>query len=133
MEPLFQKIDCLALPVPNLDEAVEFYGALGHKLKWRAETSAAFSLPNSTAELIVMTDRSVRETDITVESVDEAIDKFVSVGGRLVNGPFDIPIGRCALVADPWDNLLVLLDNSKGYLATDDDGNVTGLTDRLPE
>lgn len=132
-EPLFQKIDCLALPVPDLDAAIEFYSALGHKLKWRAPESAAFRLPDSTAELIVMTDRAVRETDITVKSVDEALEQFVAAGGRLVNGPFDIPIGRCAVVADPWDNLLVLLDNTKGYLATDSEGHVTGLTDRLPE
>lgn len=131
--PLFQKIDCLALPVPDLEAAIDFYAALGHELKWRAPESAAFRLPNSTAELIVMTDRAVRETDITVESVEEAIERFTAAGGRLVNGPFDIPIGRCAVVADPWGNLLVLLDNSKGFLATDADGHVRGLTDRPPE
>jgi lactoylglutathione lyase len=119
--PLFQKIDCLALPVPDLEAAIDFYAALGHELKWRAP------------ELIVMTDRAVRETDITVESVEEAIERFTAAGGRLVNGPFDIPIGRCAVVADPWGNLLVLLDNSKGFLATDAEGRVTGLTDRLPD
>jgi len=126
-QPLFQKIDCLALPVPDLDAGVAFYASLGHELKWRAPGSAAFSLPNSNAELIVMTDRPVRETDITVHSVEEAVRRFEAAGGRVVEGPFDIAIGRCAVVADPFDNLLVLLDNSKGFLATDADGNVTGL------
>jgi len=27
--PLFQKIDCLALPVPDLDAAIAFYETLG--------------------------------------------------------------------------------------------------------
>jgi predicted enzyme related to lactoylglutathione lyase len=128
--PLFQKIDCLALPVPDLDAAVAFYESLGQELKWRAPASAAFRLPDSNAELIVMTDRPVRETGITVESVDEAVERFTAAGGRSITGPFDIAIGQCAVVADPWDNLLVLLDNSKGYLMTDASGNVTGVAGR---
>ena len=48
----------------------------------------------------------------------------------MINGPFEIAIGRCAVVADPWDNVLVLLDNSKGFLTTDDTGHVTGVARR---
>jgi lactoylglutathione lyase len=128
--PLFQKIDCLALPVPDLEAAVAFYASLGHELKWRTPQSAAFQLPDSNAELIVMTDRTVRETDIAVESADDAVERFIAAGGRLVKGPFDIAIGRCAVVADPWDNLPVLLDNSNGFLTTDAEGNVTGVSHR---
>jgi hypothetical protein len=43
-----------------------------------------------------------------------------------VVAPFDITIGRCAVVADPWDNHLVLLDNSNGRLTMDEEGTVTG-------
>lgn len=124
---LFRKIDCLTLPVPDLEEGVRFYLSLGHELKWRTPTAAAFHLPESEAELIVMTDRPHRETDITVESVEAAIVRFTAAGGRVVNGPFDIAIGRCAVVSDPWDNLLVLLDNTKGFLVTDDERNVVGV------
>jgi hypothetical protein len=38
--------------------------------------------------------------------------------------PFDIRIGRCAVICDPWGNRLVVLDMSKGPLVTDADGNV---------
>jgi predicted enzyme related to lactoylglutathione lyase len=131
--PIFRKIDCLALPVADLDAAITFYQNLGHRLKWRASASAAFFLPDSNAELIVMTDRSARETDLTVESVDEAIKTWTSVGGRIVTPPFDIPIGRCAVVADPWNNLIVILDNSKGFLTTDSAGNVAGVEHRDSE
>lgn len=62
---------------------------------------------------------------MTVASTDEAVLRFVEAGGRLVEGPFDIAIG-CAVVADPWNNILVLLDNSKGRLLTDNHGNATG-------
>jgi hypothetical protein len=40
--------------------------------------------------------------------------------------PFDIQIGRCVVVTDPWGNLLVLLDTSQGLLFTDEAGNITG-------
>ena len=34
-------------------------------------------------------------------------------------GPFQIQIGLCAVVSDPWDNVLVILDASKGPLQVD--------------
>ena len=43
-----------------------------------------------------------------------------------MQGPFDIQIGRCVVVQDPWGNELVLLDMSKGRLRTDDAGNILG-------
>jgi len=83
-------------------------------------------LPDSDAELVLQTERPGPETDLTVENVGQAIERFVAAGGRVVVAPFDITIGRCAVVADPWDNHLVLLDNSKGRRTTDEEGNVTG-------
>ena len=47
-------------------------------------------------------------------------------------GPFDIPIGRCAVVADPWGSRLVLLDTSKGRLVTGEDGWVALGADGRP-
>ena len=64
------------------------------------------------------------ETDIEVCSVRQAIDRFVKAGGELVTGPFEIPIGLCAVVADPWRNHLVILDSSKGLLEVDSNKRV---------
>jgi hypothetical protein len=47
----------------------------------------------------------------------------------VLSSPFDIPVGRVAVVADPFDNVLVLVDLSKGRYATDGDGNVTAVVD----
>lgn len=54
------------------------------------------------------------EADLKVASADDAAARFVAVGGTIVVGPFDIKIGRRVVVADPWGNQLVLLDQSKG-------------------
>ena len=126
-EALFRKVDCLALPVPDLDAALRFYQGLGHELIWRTGTGAGLRLPDSDAELVLQTERPMPETDLTVASVEDAVARFTAAGGRVLVAPFDIPIGRCAVVADPWDNTLVLLDNSKGVFVTDDDGTVTGV------
>ena len=124
--PLLRKVDSLALRVADLDDGLAFYERLGHELLWRTATGVGLRLPESEAELVLQTERPGPETDLTVENVGQAIERFVAAGGRVVVAPFDITIGRCAVVADPWDNHLVLLDNSKGRLMTDEEGNVTG-------
>jgi predicted enzyme related to lactoylglutathione lyase len=126
-QPLFLKIDCLRLPVPDLDAALEFYrDRLGHTLIWRAETAAAVRPPDSTAELVLQTERPEVETDLMVDSIEVAVKRFMVAGGRLLQGPFDIQIGRCAVVADPFNNVLVMLDTSKGHLRTNAEGHVIG-------
>jgi hypothetical protein len=45
----------------------------------------------------------------------------------VLHAPFDIPVGRAAVVADPFDNVLVMLDLSKGQYSTDSAGRVTGI------
>jgi lactoylglutathione lyase len=127
MKPLFLKIDCHSLPVPNLEEAIAFYGELGHRLIWRDGSRAAgLRMPDSDAELVLRTDNRPIETDLMVRSVPEAIERFRKAGGTLVSGPFEIQIGQCAVLLDPWNNPLVILDASKGLLKTDPEGNIIG-------
>ena len=67
-------------------------------------------------------------TALKVESVSEAIERFVACGGTVVESPVEIPIGWLAVVSDPWRNHIVLLDSSKGRLQTDADHRVTGVS-----
>jgi len=62
-----------------------------------------------------------------VTSVGQAAAAVQAAGGRVVSAPFDIPVGRVAVVADPFGNTLVLLDLSKGHYVTDNMGNVTAV------
>ncbi len=126
-EPLFRKIDCLRIPVPDLEAALNFYrDRLGHELKWRTESAVGLAMPDSDAEIVLQTEGPRLEANLLVQSADAAAERFVAVEGRIIRGPFDIQIGRCVVVADPFDNVLVLLDLSKGLLATDERGNVVG-------
>jgi predicted enzyme related to lactoylglutathione lyase len=130
-EPLFRKIDCLSLHVTDLDEALAFYrDALGHELRWRSETGAGLGMPESDSELVLQTERPGTETDVLVESADAAGARMQAAGATVLVQPFDIPVGRCAVVRDPWGNTIVLLDLSKRTFVTDEQGYVTGIQPR---
>ena len=126
-EPLFRKVDCIQVPVPDLEAGLGFYrDQLGHELKWRTATAVGLAMPDSDAEIVLQTERHDLEPNLLVTSVDVAAKRIVAAGGRVLAGPFDILVGRCVVVADPFGNALVVLDLSKGLLATDEQGNVTG-------
>jgi predicted enzyme related to lactoylglutathione lyase len=124
--PLLRQVDCVQIPVPDLDAGLHFYrDGLGLELKWRHATQAGLRLGDT--ELVLQTERPEPETDFLVDSAEEAVRRVEAAGGRVLAGPQDIPVGRLAVVADPFGNRLVLLDLSKGTFITDDDGNVTGV------
>ena len=125
MVGLIRKVDCVSMPVADLSAAVVFYrDKLGHDLIWRSDTQAGFRMPDTETELVVHTEPRPAASELLVQSVPSAVRQVVEAGGTLVTDPFDIAIGQCAEVSDPWGNTLVLLDMSKGPLKTDSDGNV---------
>ncbi len=126
-EPLARKIDCIRLYVADLDAGLAFYrDRLGHALIWRTPEAVGLRLPESDAEIVLFTEHAAPEICLKVESADAAARRFEAEGGRVVAPPFDIEIGRAAVVEDPWGNRLVLLDFTKGLLVTDAEGNVVG-------
>jgi catechol 2,3-dioxygenase-like lactoylglutathione lyase family enzyme len=131
--PLFRKLDNLLLRVADLDAAIAFYrDQLGHRLLWRSAEAVGFALPDTDAELVVHLHIGP-ETDVLVDDVDDAFNLFLNAGGEAVEAPFEIAIGRCARVRDPFGNVLVILDQSKGRLVTDADGRVTGVRPHSPD
>ena len=126
-KPYVKKIDALQIPVPDLDIGLAFYrDRLGHELVWRSETAAGLRMPDTDAEMVLQTEREGLEVNLLVESADAASDAIEGAGGKVVEPPFDIRIGRCAVVEDPWGNRLVILDMSRGALLTDEEGHIVG-------
>jgi catechol 2,3-dioxygenase-like lactoylglutathione lyase family enzyme len=126
MDPLLRKIDCVQIPVPDLEAGLRFYrDGLGLELKWRHETQAGLRLGDS--ELVLQTERPGQETDFLVGSAEEAARRVEALGGTVLSRAQDIPVGRLVKVADPFGNPLVLLDLSKGTFQTGPDGTVTGV------
>ena len=125
-KPVFAtKIDCVRLSVPKIESGLAFYrDGLGLQVKWRSETEVGLGLPGADSELVLHTEDRAVEVDFLVSSADEAAEQFKNAGGEIILGPFDIRVGRCVVVMDPWGNEYVLLDQSKGLLKTDSEGNV---------
>ena len=127
--PLLSAVDSVTLPVPDLDTGLAFYrDRLGHPLLWCNDElgQAGLGLATPGTELVLSTRHPYAPTWL-VASADEAASAVVTAGGRLVADPSDITVGRLAVVADVFGNVLVLVDLSKGRYTTDPDRGVTGV------
>jgi catechol 2,3-dioxygenase-like lactoylglutathione lyase family enzyme len=107
--PPFRRVDRVVIPVPTLREGLDFYrDRLGHEILWLSEDSAGLRLPESEAELVLQTRRAEFVPDLTVTSLDSALDSIARAGGSVSGSPFRTNVGRCAIVKDPWGNRFVL-------------------------
>jgi hypothetical protein len=95
---------------------------------WRNDAigQAGLGLPGSDSELVLAT-RQNYEPNWLVSSAGEAAEVIAAAGGRIVAGPEEIAVGKLVVAEDPFGNVLVLLDLSKGRYVTDDTGRVTGV------
>jgi catechol 2,3-dioxygenase-like lactoylglutathione lyase family enzyme len=127
---ILRLVDAVTVRVPDLDQGLAFYcEVLGHHLKWRDDGigAAGLKLPDGASELVLTTEHQY-EPNWLVESVEHAVEVFRAEQCDVIVEPHDIPVGRLAVVVDPFGNTLVLLDLSKGTYDTDIDGNVTGVS-----
>jgi len=128
-EPLIRKVDAVQVIVSDLEAGLTFYrDKLGHELVWRTKSAAGLAMADSDSELVIQTALHAPETDLLVESANDAATRFIEAGGKVVAPPADIAVGRVTVVEDPWGNRLVLVDLSKGTFDTDEEGNVTGVS-----
>ena len=84
---------------------------------------------NAELSLSFKTERNRHDIDFAVASVEDAVKLITNAGGQVLYGPFDIQIGKCAVVCDPFNNRYVILDATKGTFITDADGNIIGQND----
>lgn len=61
-----------------------------------------------------MSTRLDPETAFLVDSVEHAVAIFENAGGKVVAAPEDVPVGKVAVVEDPFGNRLTLVDLPKG-------------------
>ncbi len=113
--PVLKKVDAVLVKVPSIQQGLDFYREqLGMQTLWKKEDMAAVRLGDS--ELVLST-KLDPETDILVESVDHVVAVFADAGGKIIVPPKEIPIGKVAVVEDPFGNRLTLVDLTKGPLA----------------
>lgn len=126
VEPLLRAVDAVTVRVPDLNAGLQFYrDQLGHELLWRNDGvgQAGLRLPDGDTELVLATEIDPAANWL-VDSVKEAVVRVVGAGGTVISPPADIPVGRVAVVADPFGNKMVLVDLNTGRYVTGADGQV---------
>ena len=53
-KPIFQKIDCFRIYVPDIEEGIKYYNnKLGLPIEWKTETAVGFLMGDGVGELVI--------------------------------------------------------------------------------
>ena len=106
------------LKVTRLKDAVQYYrDVFGLQPLWQDATSVGLQFPDSDSEIVLHTNSKIpRTVDVNylVEDVPQALAHCIEHGCTLIVEPFEIPIGTCAVIEDPFGQVHSILDMSKG-------------------
>jgi predicted enzyme related to lactoylglutathione lyase len=114
---MIRKIDCVMIPVGDLEEAAAFYARVFDlRPLWQDASSAGLGMPETDAEIVLHTMELPPDVHVhyLVDDVITAVATFSDRGAVVRTAPFDIGVGRCAVLEDPYRNPICLLDLSKG-------------------
>jgi lactoylglutathione lyase len=119
---MFKKIDCVMIHVDDVPAAVKFYSeTFGMKPLWTDGGATGLGFPDTDAEIVLHSNADIPhkvEVHYLVDDVFAAVKICAEKGCRIVVPPFDILIGKCAVIADPFGTVLCILDTTSGRRPT---------------
>src|SRR5579862_3602415 len=117
---MLRKIDCVMIYVHDVPAAMRYYtDVFGLRPVWWDAQSAGMAFPETNAELVLHCKPDIpspAEVHYLVDDVTSAVSALAAQGCRVLVAPFDIAIGKCAVIVDPFEVRLCLLDMTKGPL-----------------
>ena len=115
---MFRKIDCVMIRVADVQAAAKFYAeTFGLRPLWQDSESVGLGFPETDAEIVLHNSPDIPsqvEVHYLVDNVVEAVRAFEQKGCEIVAEPFDIAIGKCAVIRDPFGTTMCILDMTKG-------------------
>lgn len=119
MRTSLRKIDCVMVRMDDdLERARDFYiRVFGMRPVWSDQDSIGLRFPDSDTEIVLHRIKTIPvRVDVTylVDNVVEAVALFKSEGCAIAAAPFDVAIGKCAVIADPFGIPMTLIDMTKG-------------------
>ncbi len=115
---MLRKIDCVMIRVNDVEAAAAYYAkALGLRPRWSGDDSIGLGFPETDAEIVLHHDPAIPSTvevHYLVDDVVAAVASLATQGCQVLVAPFDITIGKCAVIRDPFGTRLCLLDLTKG-------------------
>jgi lactoylglutathione lyase len=110
-------IDCVMVQADDLEIAADFYSRVfGLRRLWSDESSIGMGMPETDAEVVLHTTDLPRERGVhyLVDDVPATVLTYHRQGCVVREPPFDIAVGRCAVLEEPFGNVLCILDMSNG-------------------
>lgn len=115
---MFKKIDCVMIRVDDVAAGERFYSEVfGLRPLWREAGSVGMSLAETDAELVLHNNADIPhkvEVHYLVDDVVEAVNSYAEKGCRVLVPPFDVLIGKCAVIQDPFATTICILDLTSG-------------------
>lgn len=115
---MFKKIDCVMIRVDDVVAGEKFYSEVfGLKPRWREAGSVGLSLPETDAEIVLHNSAGIPnkvEVHYLIDDVVAAVKLYAQKGCRVLVAPFDVLIGKCAVIQDPFATTICLLDLTSG-------------------
>lgn len=117
-QKMLRKIDCVMIRVDDVEAAAAYYARVfGLQPQWSGDDSIGLAFPETDAELVLHNNPTIPssvQVDYLADDVVAAVVHFAAQGCQVLVAPFDIPIGKCAVISDPFGTQLCILDLTKG-------------------
>jgi predicted enzyme related to lactoylglutathione lyase len=115
---MLRKIDCIMIRVDDVESVAQYYARVfGLRPQWSGDDAIGLVFPESDAEIVLHNYPDMPssvEVHYLVENVVAAVAHYVEQGCQVLVEPFDITIGKCAVIQDPFGTRLCILDMTKG-------------------
>ena len=115
---MFKKIDCVMIRVDDVAAAEKFYSEVfGLSPLWREGGSVGMGLPETDAEIVLHNNAEIPnkvEVHYLGDDVVAALKNYTEKGCRVLAPPFEVLIGKCAVIEDPFGTTICLLDQTSG-------------------
>ena len=113
-----RKVDAVMHLVDDIYEAAEFYEkVMGLKRGWTDDKNKMIGMlfPGNDTEIVLHMNKYLPNPNVSfqVEDVMEFVEKYKAKGYKVLEAPFDIRCGKCAILEDPYGNGLEIMDITK--------------------
>src|SRR5260370_32893197 len=107
---MIKKIDCVMIRMDDVVAGERFYSdVFGLRPVWREGGSVGMGMPETDAEVVLHNSAAIPnkvEVHYLVDDVVAAVKSYAEKGCRILVPPFDVVIGKCAVIQDPFETTI---------------------------
>jgi predicted enzyme related to lactoylglutathione lyase len=113
-----RKVDAVMHLVDDIYNADDFYeNVMGLRRGWTDDENKMIGMlfPDNDTELVLHMNKNLPNPNVSfqVEDVMAYVEEYKSKGYRVLEEPFNIRCGKCAVLEDPYGNGVEVMDLTK--------------------